>query len=179
MNASLIHVKTVYSDYSEITEIFTKEAISSRIDQIYDEMDFFLEEYDMKEAVFIDINALTHAVFDYYSDIKRLKEYQNIENANPVKIKAYETKWLLKRHPLQVVCDKEQDEYTFVNERFLLMRLLSFMVGDKMNVPLIGEKRDAFENFTELLMYYLKFRECNAQTIELMLLSFEAGKIFG
>ena len=179
MNASLIHVKSVYNDYSEIIEYFSEDAICSRIDQIYEEMQVFIDEYDLKDAVFIDINALTHAVFDYYSDIKRLKDYQKIENANPVKIKAYETKWLLKRHPLQVTCDREQDEYTFVNERFLLMRLVSFMIGEKMNTPIVGEEREAFENFTELLMYYLKFRECNAQTIELMLLSFEAGKIFG
>ena len=178
MGVSLEHVKSVYGDYSEVVDCFSEEVISSRIDQIYQEMMDFIEEYDLEDT-FIDINALTHGVFDYFSDIKRLKDYQNIENSNPVKIKAYETEWILRRHPIQTTCDKQEEKYMFINERFLLMRIASFMIGEKMNLPLIDSEREAFENFMEHLMYYLKFRECNAKAIELMLLAFEAGRIFG
>ena len=133
-------------------------------------MSDFINTYGFENDVRIDLPALTHAVMDYFSDIWRLKEYQGIDHANNVKIKAYETKWLLKRHPLNLILDRDDDRHTFINEKFLLMRLASFMMGDQINMPVLGEKRQAFDNFLEVLFYYLKFRDCGAKTIELMLL---------
>lgn len=34
-----------------------------------------------------------------------------------------------------------------------------------------------FGNFLDALYYYLKFRKCDAQSMELMLLAFKAGQI--
>lgn len=48
---------------------------------------------------------------------------------------------------------------------------------NEINKPIIEEKSIAFKNFLDTLYYYLKFRRCDAQSIELMLLAFQAGKI--
>ena len=121
--------------------------------------------------------ALTHAVMDYYSDIQRLKEYQKIERVNEIKIKAYETFWLLKRKPIQLMKQLEDDKMLYVNEKFLLTRLTSFMLGEDMNNPLVEDKKKAYTNYLDTLYYYLKFRRCDAQAIELMLLAFQAGRV--
>ncbi len=121
--------------------------------------------------------ALTHAVMDYYSDIQRLKEYQKIERVNEIKIKAYETFWLLKRKPIQLMKQLEDDKMLYVNEKFLLTRLTSFMLGEDMNIPLVEDKKKAYTNYLDTLYYYLKFRRCDAQAIELMLLAFQAGRV--
>ena len=71
----------------------------------------------------------------------------------------------------------EDDRFLYVNEKFLLTRLASFMLGDDINMPIIEEKGIAFKNFLNTLYYYLKFRKCDAQSIELMLLAFKAGQI--
>lgn len=113
----------------------------------------------------------------YFSDIQRLKDYQKIEHVNEIKIKAYETFWLLKRKPLQLKGQIDDDRLLYVNEKFLLTRLTSFMLGEDINMPLVGEKSVAFKNFLDTLYYYLKFRRCDAQSIELMLLAFKAGQI--
>lgn len=84
--------------------------------------------------------ALTHAVMDYFSDIQRLKDYQKIEHINGLKIKAYETFWLLQRKPIQLKEQLEDDRMLYVNERFLLTRLTSFMLGDDIYKPLVDEK---------------------------------------
>lgn len=107
---------------------------------------------------------------DYFSDIQRLKEYQNIEHINDIKIKAYETFWLLKRKPLQAARQFDDDTWLYVNEKFLLVRLTSFMLQEKMNVPLVQERKEAFTNYLDTLYYYLKFRKTDAQALELMLL---------
>ena len=53
------------------------------------------------------------------------------------------------------------------------------MMGEKINMPIIEGNKVIFENFMEILLYYFKYRDCDAKTLELMLLAFEAGKIFG
>ncbi len=72
---------------------------------------------------------------------------------------------------------KEYQKIEHVNEKFLLARLTSFMLGEDMNIPLVGEKKTAYTNYLDTLYYYLKFRQCDAQAIELMLLAFQAGRI--
>lgn len=121
--------------------------------------------------------ALTHAVMDYFSDIQRLKDYQKIDHVNEIKIKAYETFWLLKRKPLQLMNQLDDDRNLYVNEKILLTRLTGFLLEDNINMPIVEEKSVAYRNFLDTLYYYLKFRRCDAQSIELMLLAFKAGQV--
>lgn len=131
----------------------------------------------MEQVAYVHRMALTHAVMDYFSDIQRLKDYQKIEHINEIKIKAYETFWLLQRKPIQLKEQLEDDRLLYVNEKFLMTRLTSFMLGDEINRPIVGEEGVSFKNFLNTLYYYLKFRRCDAQSIELMLLAFQAGKL--
>lgn len=59
----------------------------------------------------------------------------------------------------------------------MLTRLTSFMLDSKINTPMVEEKGIAFKNFLDTLYYYMKFRKCDAQSIELMLLAFKAGQL--
>lgn len=75
---------------------------------------------------------------DYFSDVQRLKDYQKIEHVNEIKIKAYETFWLLKGKPLQLKDQIEDDRFLYVNEKFLLTRLTSFMLDSDIYRPIVG-----------------------------------------
>lgn len=172
------NIENTYTDYNELIEaVGGEDIIKSRIKQISQEMLDFLAINRLEEIAYINEMALTHAIMDYFSDVQRLKDYQKIAHINEIKIKAYETFWLLKRKPLQLVGQIDDDRYLYVNEKFLLSRLTSFMLGDDINVPIIEEKAVAFKNFVDTLYYYLKFRKCDAQSMELMLLAFKAGQI--
>ena len=50
------------------------------------------------------------------------------------------------------------------------------MLGEEIYRPIVGQKSIAFKNYLDTLYYYLKFRRCDAQSIELMLLAFKAGQ---
>ncbi len=171
------NIENTYINYDELISVVGEDVIESRIRQISQEMIAFLDMNNLEETAYIHHMALTHAVMDYFSDIQRLKDYQKIEHVNEIKIKAYETFWLLKRKPLQLRGQIEDDRLLYVNEKFLLTRLASFMLEDDINMPIVGEKSVAYKNFLNTLYYYLKFRRCDAQSIELMLLAFKAGKI--
>lgn len=171
------NIENTYVSYDELVSVVGKEEIESRIRQISGEMLDFLNAMDLSDVAYVHEMALTHAVMDYYSDIQRLKEYQKIERVIEIKIKAYETFWLLKRKPIQLMKQLEDDKMLYVNEKFLLTRLTSFMLGEDMNIPLVEDKKKAYTNYLDTLYYYLKFRRCDAQAIELMLLAFQAGRV--
>lgn len=171
------NIENTYIKYDELVKTVGMETIQSRIQQISQEMLDFLKSNELEAIAYIHEMALTHAIMDYFSDIQRLKDYQQIEHVNEIKIKAYETFWLLKRKPLQLKTQIEDDRLLYVNEKFLLTRLTSFMLEDDINMPIVGEKSIAFKNFLNTLYYYMKFRRCDAQAIELMLLAFKAGHV--
>lgn len=171
------NIENTYVNYSELLEQVGEETIFQRITTISQEMKDFLEQNDLCDVAYIQEMALTHAIMDYFSDIQRLKDYQKIEHINEIKIKAYETFWILKRKPIQLIGQIDDDRKLYVNEKFLLTRLTSFMLDEKIMEPLVGEKGIAFKKFLDTLYYYLKFRRCDAQSIELMLLAFKAGML--
>ncbi|HIW40720.1 MAG TPA: hypothetical protein H9743_00990 [Candidatus Mediterraneibacter vanvlietii] len=173
------NIENTYVNYEELVNKVGKEVIESRIKQIAFEMSEFIKNYELQDFVYINEMLLTHAIMDYFSDIQRLKDYQKIEHINEVKIKAYETFWLLKRKPLQLTKQMESDKWLYVNEKFLLVRLTNFMLQDNINVPMVQERKLSFTNYLDTLYYYLKFRKTDAQALELMLLAFQAGKLIG
>lgn len=171
------NIENTYVKYDKLVEEIGEDIIKNRLMQLQYEMQEFLSSNGLTDKVFIQEMALNHAVMDYFSDIQRLKEYHEIEHANEIKIKAYETYWLLKRKPLQLKEQLKDDKWLYVNEKFLLTRLVSFMLGEKINIPLNGEKKTVLMNFFDTLYYYLKFRKADAQSLELMLLGFMAGMV--
>lgn len=171
------NIENTYVNYDDLVSVVGQEVIENRIQQIAQEMLDFLKVNNLDQVAYIHQMALTHAVMDYFSDVQRLKDYQQIEHVNEIKIKAYETFWLLKRKPIQLKEQIEDDRLLYVNEKFLLTRLTSFMLDSEINMPIVEEKSIAFKNFLNTLYYYLKFRRCDAQSIELMLLAFKAGQL--
>ena len=172
------NIENTYIRYDELVVDVGQDVIEKRIKQISQEMIDFLKVNQLEDFAYIHEMALTHAIMDYFSDVQRLKEYQNIDHINEIKIKAYETFWLLQRKPLQLKKQLDDDRYLYVNEKFVLTRLTSFLLAEDINKPLVGKKSIAFTNFLNTLYYYIKFRKCDAQSIELMLLAFKAGQLF-
>lgn len=171
------NIENTYVNYKDLMDKVGKEVIQSRIAQLNQEMSAYIQENMIEKIAYINQVALTHAIMDYFTDVQRLKAFHHIEHINEIKIKAYETFWLLQRKPIQLREQLEDDHFLYVNEKFLLSRLASFMLRDNINVPLIGDKMTAFKNFLDTLYYYLKFRRCDAQSIEMVLLAFEAGML--
>ncbi len=118
-----------------------------------------------------------HAVLDYFTDISRLKHFHKITRTNSFKVISYEISWLLRRKPLQVLEDG-REELVYINEKFVLSYIMSYLthlVGTDFYDDLKPKNQEAFDGFIDSLYYYLKYRNCNSQALELALLSFGAG----
>ena len=66
-----------------------------------------------------------------------------------------------------------------MNEKFVFSRMASFLVGDRANQVLQGEDKKAFLNYLDTLYYFLKYRQYDPQMLELMMLGFRAGELWG
>lgn len=123
--------------------------------------------------------TLMHAVLDYFSDISRLKKFHKIRKTNTFKIMAYEVSWLLRRKPLQILQD-EKEELVYINEKYILSYILLYfsrLVGEEFYDELDENNRKIFDGFIDTLYYYLKYRNCNSQSLEFALISFGAGVV--
>ena len=167
-------IQEIYEGYDDIVQKVGLEKIMQRHLDLYQAYKDFIETEKIVDKVKINSFMLAHAIMDYFTDICRLKEFHKIEATNSYKTIAYEISWLLRRKPLQVLEDGEES-LVYINEKFILAYTISFLAQNNIYWSISELKRKSFNGFIESFYYYLKYRNCSAQSLELALLSFEAG----
>ena len=67
----------------------------------------------------------------------------------------------------------------YVNEQFVLAYILDFITDKEGKKGYILERTNSgLKSFSELLLYYLKYRTVSANSLELAITSFFAGRIY-
>ena len=166
-------------DYSELVDSFGREKIESRYATLFEYLESFIKRNKYQDNVIIANSVLNQAVVDYFTDIYRLKEFHRIEHINYIKIHAYTAYWILRRKPLQIIVDNEQDiELAFVNEKFVASYLLQFLRGEHEKVVILEKDRQDYIEFVKNMEYFLRYRTITPQMIETMLESYAAGMAF-
>ena len=161
--------------YDFIIEHFKEERMRSRYEWLYDLMLSFIEAEKLTDKVYISEKTLNHVVIDYYVDIYRLKEFQDIEKVHDSKIYAYLSFWLL-RHKVLQLNNNENEELVFINERFVQELLRSYLFKEPENISIAYKKKEDVNNFLDTLIYYFKYRDYSAKGIEMIILAFQAGR---
>lgn len=174
-----------YELYSDIISEFTEARIQERFQDLYNAYEAFITEMGLEEDVRINSYTLMHAILDYFADISRLKKFHKIKRINTFKIMAYELSWLIRRKPLQIIKDEDEledrpkaESLVFINEKFVLSYVVSYfteLIGHDFYETLNEHNKACFDGYLDSLFYYLKYRNCNSQTLEFALLSFGAG----
>ncbi len=163
--------------YDFIIDYFTEEKISSRYAWVYNLMQDYIESEKIQDKVHISEDILNHVIIDYYVDVYRLKEFQNIEMTHDSKIYAYLISWILRHKPLQIPAE-DVPELAFVNEMFATELLRSYLFKNPKNVSIVNTHRESINNFLETLLYYFKYRDYSAKSIEMLILAFDAGRAY-
>ncbi len=120
-------------------------------------------------------NIFEYCLIDILVDIARLKHFHDISRVNYIKFIAYTASWCLKRKPFQLIegCD---EKYIYVNERFALTILLQASGCYDENFDYSAEDQQELINTIKQMIYHLKYRNTNPQTLELLLIGMNAGK---
>jgi len=171
--------------HDDIIEAYGKDGIEQQWNALLQDMNNFLDKNDYSSAVSVDKHLLASAILDFCSDIGRLKSFHKIEEVNSQKTIAYTTYWLLRRKPLQIynAQSKVDDpgklkELTTVNERFVLKYILDYLSKPEKKAHILERSDKGLENFSNMMLYFLVYRLRDAQSLEMMLMAFLAGRVY-
>lgn len=164
--------------YSEILEKVGRNEFQSRLIEMEKSINKFLSQAKYPDWVKCNTRILYHALLDYFADITRLKEFHSIKHTKTDKVVAYLVYWILRRKPIQLNQDSEEEKDIFVNERFACDFLLGECLTENKNVQLTEALADKLDKYIDLLLYYFKYRQYNPQVIELLIESFKMGNAF-
>ena len=164
----MTNIVSGYKHYEGLIERIGKERIEQRYQLLYEEMSRFLAAFSHErkgsaEQLYINERVLMHAV---------------LEHTNTPKVMAYMAYWLLRRRPIQLLSSECDDDFVYVNEKFVLSMLLSFLTAGAESKPLEGMNRSIYVAFANTFYYFLKFRRLDPQGIEMILLAFRLGCVF-
>ena len=157
------------SIYRELCGIFDSNTLHRRAAYLKNKMELFIEASDATGMLYVDPKILAHVVVDYFTDIYKIKDFNKIKNTNKAKITAYTAFWLCRRKPIQLSRPCTDDSFAFVNEAFVTTYIVDEMsnLNATMKTP---------EFIKENLFYHLKYRQYDAQSIELMINANITGK---
>jgi hypothetical protein len=170
-----IHIEAKYVEYKEVIKKFTEKRIQERYYRLLESAHAFIRETGYSNQVICNETILVLVVLGYYSDIMRLKDFHKIDRTNDIKILAYETAWLLKRRPLQIKGSNDQ-KYAFCNEQFAYSQITHWFEKEEGQAGIDALAHEDLKFFSNTLFYHLKYRNYDPQTLELMLVSFMAGR---
>lgn len=170
---------SIHSDYlsanQELSEYIKKNnKYKDRYESLLTDMNNFLNKNGLDEWAHVNEVILAYALIDYFEDVKRLKNFHNVDHINAIKIVSYVSYWLIRRKPIQIL--DNQKELVDINERFVLAYIIGFLNNSKGS--LLDRHELGIESFKESLLYFLKFRFIKANTLEIMLIAFFAGQIY-
>lgn len=164
-----------YNDYFKDDD--SKKKFQARFEQWLQTADDFIKAAGYEENVVCNERIMMQVLLDYYADIRRLKDFHDIEKVRTEKVIAYTVSWIIKRKPLQFIRYSEEEKDIFVNERFAVYLTINecMLKGNKKYVSPENSKK--MKEYISLLLYYFKYRECNPQVVELAIESFKMGTL--
>ncbi len=159
--------------YEYLITLFGKDTINNRIRNLEIRINDYLYKTGCSDLYLLNMTVLEDAVTDYFADIARLKEFQDIEHINKNKITAYISFWLLKRKPIQIICDECKDyNLIYPNEEFVTTLIIKdYLVYDYELLRGLYEVQE----LSKLILYFLKYRLTTSQSLELFLEGVHTG----
>lgn len=161
----------------ELNDSFTDEYIYNAGILIHSLAEKFYEENELEGKVYFNDDIFEKCFLDILVDIARLKHFHDIDLVNYNKLISYTASWMIKRKPFQLI-EGAGESYIYINEKFALSLLLQAVgsFDSKMRIK-EGDKVKLTKNVSTMF-YHLKYRNTNPQTLELLLIGIENGKLY-
>ena len=168
--------KTYKTLKQELNSTFSDEYIYNAGLLIHHMAEKFYEEQKLEGKVYFNDSIFEYCLIDILVDLARLKYFHDIELVNYIKLIAYTASWCLKRKPFQLL-EGTSEDYIYVNEQFSLSLLLLAAGCFDTHIKCAEVDKEKVEKLVEQIFYHLKYRNTNPQTLELLLVGIETGKL--
>ena len=168
----------VHGDYQFLIDYYGEDFLQKRYDTIKKYLEDYINIKGLVNKVIISEPLLCNLVVDYFVDIFRLKDFQDIELVNDQKIYAYTAYWMLRRKPLQLIEPDSVNDLGFVNEEMVASYLYSYLYLEPKGVSIVSSKTDDFNEFENNLLYTFMYRDYSPKMIESLIYAFKAGRAY-
>lgn len=128
------------------------------------------------DQVRVDTRVLGQVLINYFEDIDRVKGFEKMKRVNVDKIYAYESFWLLRGKPLQIITQDIDMKFLHINEK-IVTALLFIKMMKEMGISYDMEN-PRLATFMELVYYNFKYRVYTQQSLESMVSGFFCGCAF-
>ena len=171
---TLVH-NGIIENYRELIDEVGVDKFRERFEELQKTAMEFIEMAGFSETAYCNERILMQVILDYFMDVMRLKEFHSIERIRTEKLFAYTISWIVRRKPIQFRDYSEEERDIFINERFAAYLLINecLMCGTKHFVQ--EAYAEKLVEYTEMLLYYFKYRQCDPKTLELLIESFKMG----
>ena len=163
--------------YQFLLKYFPGNKIYIRYQTLWGDIVKVVKSFKLDKVLRIDEESFRMVIIDYFTDIARLKDFQDIKRANADKIYGYELFWFLRRHPIQLL--EDIPEHYDINEKVALGVFLPRIFAEAGLPNDLDKQTDEFNDrlnkFINLLFYNFKYRTYTQQSLELMIEAFIAG----
>lgn len=168
----------VHGDYQFLIDYYGEDFLQKRYDTIKKYLEDYINIKGLVNKVIISEPLLCNLIIDYFVDIFRLKDFQDIELVNDPKIYAYTAYWMLRRKPLQLIEPDSANDLGFVNEEMVASYLYSYLYLEPKSVSIVSSKTDDFNEFENNLLYTFMYRDYSPKMIESLIYAFKAGRAY-
>lgn len=155
---------------TELLDYFSKDVIISRYEHVLNLLSTFCLQFNTDKLTINEL-ILGDVIIDYFSSIKETKSYHIVKQISEAKEHAYMSYWFLRRKPIQVCLSREDSKFNFINEKFVVTYIMSYLVN--VNEPY--NSNTTLYNFVDQLLYFIKYKDITIDTLELMIVAFQAG----
>ncbi|XDD43143.1 hypothetical protein AB3N58_01915 [Leptospira sp. WS60.C2] len=168
------------ADYEYLIEKFGEDKIINRFifirDRAIDFLNRICKDHNLTfdDYFFVSNELIEEAVIDYFADLVRLKDFHDIEKAQPQKVAAYTSYWVFRRKPIQLKKPIEDDllmsfpNIKFLNESFAYTLLINLVFDERKR---INDSNPRYGIFRNLIMYNFQYRQLNSQILELVIVA--------
>lgn len=158
-----------YKKYDFDEKGFTAEYRAGFGEFILNELIEFINTKGIDDKVSLNKCIFQHYLLDVFADLSRLSDFHDCDKPNFEKSMSYCASWWVRRKPLVLVNDCE--ELIYINEEFAFYLVLHAIDLANKKTKNDNELLGCFEK----LIYYLKYRYVNPQTLELFMQGITLG----
>ena len=159
------HGKNLYED---LFEEFSEDEIFFCVKGLYQKAVDFLQNGNFPKTIYLNEKIYLYCWRDIFEDIAKMRRFHGLKSEDDIKLHAYTAAWWIRRKPFQ---HKEncEERFLYVNENFAVAILLQASnLYDKQSGNYTVGKEKVLQA-VEPLLYHLKYRSVNPQTLELFL----------
>lgn len=167
--------------WEELKTAFGENDIRLFVSLLYGKVYAFYEKLSLRNIAFLDEDIFSRCLIDILYDLKRMKEFHELDSISYERAMAYAAGWIIRRQPLQMMemggIAARKKKYQYLNEKFAFVLMLEAVDFTFDNNRVRRGKGKESRRLLDRMLYHLCYRDVSARTIEAIINGIAFGKI--